>query len=100
MRCSCGAYIRPSQKRCRNCAVEFARGLDTDRLLIQAAREEEREAVQPERIDQSGARKLRDAIAEYESREQRHRLLKVIFWIGAFVVFSSLLIGVLVYLIG
>jgi len=43
MRCSCGAFIKASQKRCKACAVSFARGIDTDRFdkVVEVVREVE-----------------------------------------------------------
>lgn len=34
MRCACGTLIRGSQVRCRPCALEFVRAIDTDRFEI------------------------------------------------------------------
>lgn len=35
MYCACGAFIKASQKRCKDCAVELARSFDTDVVYVQ-----------------------------------------------------------------
>jgi tetrahydromethanopterin S-methyltransferase subunit F len=32
MMCACGAFIRRPAVRCKKCAIEFVRGIDTDRF--------------------------------------------------------------------
>ena len=43
MRCQCGSLIRASAKRCRPCALEFVRGIDTD--FIQVVKQEDEEEM-------------------------------------------------------
>jgi hypothetical protein len=34
MRCQCGKLLRGSMRRCRPCALEFIRGIDTDFMSV------------------------------------------------------------------
>jgi len=47
VRCSCGGFITAQQKRCRKCAVEFARGIDTDRFEMADSGPQEQEEIPP-----------------------------------------------------
>lgn len=84
MRCACGALIRASMKRCRKCAVEFVRNIDTDSIILQAARKDKRVAVRPKRDDpnRGGVHRMPD----WTERDHRKRQLKLIIGIIVIVV--------------
>lgn len=82
MRCSCGALIKAAQRRCRKCAVEFARGIDTDYVPVQAARKEERPTVQPLDNPNRGGVRSRASIIVAQRKVRRSRQIKIIFSIA------------------
>lgn len=83
MRCGCGVYLKGSQRRCAHCAVEFARSLDTDRLLKE-------DLPDP---NESGIRKW-PALVEWEAQQIRKQRIKLVIGIVVIVALvGALMIG-------
>lgn len=89
MRCACGALIRASMKRCRACAVEFARSIDTDRIIFQAARKDRRVAVRPQRNNSNRGGVHR--VPDWTERDHRKRQLKLVVGIIVIVILLAAL---------